>query len=283
VNPPAAPALHVVELAAGAEPPLVLLHGWGETHAAWRASVAALARARRAVAFDLRGHGDSGWPADGDYSLDATVADLSSVVERVGAPHVVLVGHSTGGMTALAFAARAASRVAGLALLDVDPLRFKDGLERLLPFAGPETAATLEELAVRLREAGDRRDPAVIAASLASRMRRGGDGLWRWRQDPRLRPRDGRRPHAPLAGAAVEEMLRAVARAGIASLVVRGAESRACTADAARRAVTLLGSGSRLEEIAGVGHDLPGEAAGAVARALDRFLARLGRAEPASR
>lgn len=61
-------------------PPVILLHAGGQTRHAWKNTAQGLARqGYRAVAADLRGHGDSGWSPDGAYSLARFVADLRVV------------------------------------------------------------------------------------------------------------------------------------------------------------------------------------------------------------
>lgn len=263
--------LHAEELLRGPEPALVLLHGYGDTLDMWREPVRRLSSRQRAIAFDMRGHGDSTWPADGDYSLSATARDLAAVVDAFGVRRPIVGGHSTGGMTALAYAAAHAGRAAGLLLLDIDPFTFKDGLERLLAWRGPETAPSLEDLARLLRAAGDRRPIEAIRAWLAPRTRRAGDGAWTWKQDPRLRPAQAVRPAAPPAESEVRELLE---RVRCPVLLLRGTESRACSrASLDRSQASLTHAPSRRAEIAAAGHDVLGEAPTAVAAEIDRFLA----------
>ena len=201
--------------------------------------------------------------------------DLRAVVAALGAERVVVAGHSTAGSTALAFAAGEPGRVAGLALLDVDPFRFKDGLERLLRFRGPESAASVEELVDALVAAGDSRSHAAIERSLADQLRRTSDGRWTWKQDPRLRPAADVAPARPRPDAEVVDTIR---RLEAPTLLLRGARSAACTEAGGRHFLDLVGAKlGRLEEIASAGHDLLGDAPAAVAAAIDRFLARSAR------
>ena len=63
-----------------ADPPAVLLHGGGQTRHSWGTTLGALAdKGWRAYAVDLRGHGDSEWAADGDYTLDAFAGDVLAI------------------------------------------------------------------------------------------------------------------------------------------------------------------------------------------------------------
>src|SRR5690242_13665097 len=74
--------------------PVLLLHGGGQTRHAWGGTRAALAAAGwRAIAVDLRGHGDSDWSPDGDYSPPVFAADVKALIEWAGG-HPALVGAS---------------------------------------------------------------------------------------------------------------------------------------------------------------------------------------------
>src|SRR4051812_11480724 len=72
-------------------PPVVFLHGGGQTRHAWGGSAAAVAEAGHlAISLDHRGHGDSAWHPGGDYSGDGFVADLRGVLRQIaGRPFLV--------------------------------------------------------------------------------------------------------------------------------------------------------------------------------------------------
>jgi pimeloyl-ACP methyl ester carboxylesterase len=89
----------------GSGPDLLLLHGANRTLCDWTPIVALLGDVH-CVAYDLRGHGRSDPPADGDYSFDAHLADLDAVVHAVGLERPIIIGHSLGGDIALMHAAR---------------------------------------------------------------------------------------------------------------------------------------------------------------------------------
>ena len=88
--------------------PIVLTHGITCAIRAWTHQIADLATDYRVIAFDHRGHGRSGVPRRGGYSLKHLASDLDSVLEATLAPHerAVLVGHSMGGITIAAWSAR---------------------------------------------------------------------------------------------------------------------------------------------------------------------------------
>ncbi len=84
----------------------------------WAAQLRHLRPRRRAVALDVRGHGRSAPPRDGDYRILSLAADLEAALCHLGLARVVLVGHSLGGVVSAAFAGAHPDRVAGLFLLD---------------------------------------------------------------------------------------------------------------------------------------------------------------------
>jgi pimeloyl-ACP methyl ester carboxylesterase len=88
-------------------PPLLLAHGWMCALRFWRLQVHDLMADHRVIAYDIRGHGDSGAPADGDWSLDTLADDLEAVFDAcVPGGGALLAGHSLGAMTIAAWAAR---------------------------------------------------------------------------------------------------------------------------------------------------------------------------------
>jgi pimeloyl-ACP methyl ester carboxylesterase len=98
--------------------PVVLVHSMAGTAAHWSGQLEHLRPGRRAVAFDLRGHGASDPPRNQEYSIAGMTEDIAAVVNGLGLSSFVLVGHSLGGGVALAYAGAHPSRVAGLLLLD---------------------------------------------------------------------------------------------------------------------------------------------------------------------
>ena len=98
--------------------PVIFVHSLAGNTSQWSAQLGHLRKSRRAIAIDLRGHGRSRPPADGDYSIEALVRDIETVVREIGVSEFVLVGHSMGGIVSLAYAHAHPGRVAGILLAD---------------------------------------------------------------------------------------------------------------------------------------------------------------------
>jgi pimeloyl-ACP methyl ester carboxylesterase len=99
--------LHVRTFGPDDAPTLVLAHGWTEELAFWSDVIRDLsARGLRLVAYDLRGHGDSGPATDGDYSLQRFGEDVEAILAACVAPggRATVAGHSLGAMSIAAWA-----------------------------------------------------------------------------------------------------------------------------------------------------------------------------------
>lgn len=111
----------------GHGPPLLLLHGYPQTHAMWHKVTPALARDFTVVAPDLRGYGDSGRPTSDPahyvYSKRATANDMVAVMERLGFTSFRLAGHDRGGRVAHRLTLDHPARVERVAVLDIIPTR----------------------------------------------------------------------------------------------------------------------------------------------------------------
>ena len=105
----------------GVGPPVVLLHGWPDSHQLWRHQVAALTDAGyRCIAPDLRGFGESDRPLDVDaYQLPNIVGDTLGLLDRLGVQRAHVIGHDWGAAVAWALAALAPERVDHLVALSV--------------------------------------------------------------------------------------------------------------------------------------------------------------------
>ena len=110
---------------AGNGPPLLLLHGYPETHAMWHKLAPRLASEYSVVCPDLRGYGDSskpkGLPDHSNYSKRAMAGDMVEAMEKLGFARFHVVGHDRGARVAHRLARDHGKRVMTLALLDISP------------------------------------------------------------------------------------------------------------------------------------------------------------------
>jgi haloacetate dehalogenase len=109
----------------GAGSPILLLHGFPETHVMWRGVAPRLARTYTVVCADLRGYGRSGCPASAPdhapYAKRAMARDMLIVMERLGFRRFSVAGHDRGGRVAYRMALDHPDRVDRVAVLDILP------------------------------------------------------------------------------------------------------------------------------------------------------------------
>ena len=109
----------------GHGPPLLLLHGFPQTHACWSGVAPTLARRHTVIAPDLRGYGASRAPAGGPhgegYSKREMAHEVVELMTRLGHGRFAVVGHDRGARVAYRMALDAPDRVARLAVLNIVP------------------------------------------------------------------------------------------------------------------------------------------------------------------
>ncbi len=109
----------------GSGPPVLLLHGFPQTHLMWREVAPRLAETFTVVCADLRGYGRSDCPPSAPdhapYSKRAMARDLVEVMEQLGFRHFAVAGHDRGGRVAYRMALDHPDRVRRLAALDIVP------------------------------------------------------------------------------------------------------------------------------------------------------------------
>src|SRR6202047_5197391 len=119
--------LHYVDWGNPGAPPLLLVHGGRDHCRNWDWVAAALRRDWHVLAPDLRGHGDSPWSPDGNYSTAAYVYDLAQLIHQQELAPVTIVAHSLGGMITLRYAGMITLRYAGI---------YPDHVRRLISIEG---------------------------------------------------------------------------------------------------------------------------------------------------
>jgi len=246
------------------DPPVILLHGGGQTRHAWRTSAELLAgHGWQTHAIDLRGHGDSEWSPDGDYTIDAFAADLRAVATAMDQPPIV-VGASLGGITSLIAHADTEppnSLLAGLVLVDVAPRIEAAGVERIGGFmtAHLDGFGSLDEVADVVAAYNPHRPRPTDLSGLAKNVRQRDDGRWYWHWDPafvtgRFGSADETRS-SMLNSTRLQDAARSLT---IPTLLVRGRMSDLLSVEGAQELLELVPH-ARLVDVAGAGHMVAGD------------------------
>lgn len=171
-------------------PLVVLLHGGGQTRHAWGNSGKILSSAGfHVVAMDLRGHGDSDWHPDGDYSIDSHKQDLISVLRTLGKP-ASLVGASLGGMISLSLAGDKENSkfCSSLVMVDIGLYPDPQGATRIVNWmkSSEKGFESIEEAAEAVAGYLPHRKRTRNVRGLKKNLRKKDDGRYYWHWDPRF-------------------------------------------------------------------------------------------------
>jgi pimeloyl-ACP methyl ester carboxylesterase len=251
-------------------PPVLFMHGGGQTRHAWGAAAAAVAaQGWKSITLDLRGHGDSDWAQNGDYSFTAFCADCVAVVDQLDRPPV-LVGASLGGMAAMLAEGTSDRTVScGLVLVDITPKTNSEGIKRITRFmqSGFGGFATLEDAAEAIAAYTPQRRRAVNPEGLKKVLRER-NGRWHWHWDPRVIGEE-RTEVVPDRLSGLVDV--ATSNIHVPTLLVRGALSDVVTQDGVDDLLARI-PGATVVDVAGAAHMIAGDRNDAFADAVLAFL-----------
>jgi len=260
-------------LAAGNEgaPTLLFLHGAALTAHTWDLVALSLSDSYRCIALDLRGHGDSEWSPEMDYSLEANVRDVEGFVEYLGPGKLVVIGLSLGGMTGLLYAGSHADRLDGIVIVDIGPQFNVDGARRIRQFSQQQHELdSVDAFIDQAMEFNPTRDPELLRSSLLHNLRKLPNDKWTWKYDRRHWERTDFNGMSNIATALSD----AVPRVTCPSLVVRGETSEVFSAENAEELASNLPH-ARWVEVPRAGHTVHGDNPGTFSSELRAFLTEI--------
>ena len=227
----------------------LLLHGGGQTRHSWRGTAARLAaHGWASIAVDARGHGDSHWVPDGDYSLGAFAADLCAIADTLDRAPVV-IGASLGGMTALVAQGERPGLARALVLVDIVPRVEAAGRERIRAFmaSAPNGFGSLEDAADAVHAYNPHRPRPRNLDGLRKNVRQHADGRWYWHWDPGFLSLGDE----PSRAVNTDRLYRAAANIKVPTLLVRGVRSDVVTPEGAAELLRLIPTATAVEVAAG--------------------------------
>lgn len=256
-------------------PPVVLFHGGGQTRHAWGTTLQVLSANWRAYSVDLRGHGESEWARDGDYSLDGFARDVVAISRSLSRTPAI-VGASLGGISSLtAIAETDPPPIAtALVLVDVAPRIESAGVDRIGQFMKGhlDGFASLEEVADAIGAYNPHRPRPSNLEGLKKNLRLRADGRWVWHWDPRfVSGRFGSPDETRSTLLDGTRLHRAAQALSIPTLLVRGRMSDLLSEEGAQELLELVPH-AKLADVAGAGHMVAGDRNDAFNGAVVEFL-----------
>ncbi|MBC6438107.1 MAG: alpha/beta hydrolase [Rhodobacteraceae bacterium] len=172
--------------------PLLCLPGLTRNMADFEPVLQRFAACARIIRMDFRGRGMSDWAPDpASYAISQEAADVLTLLDHLGLKKVAILGTSRGGLVAMALAAMARDRLAGVLFNDVGPVLMPEGLAAIMKHIGKTPPyRSLAEAAAALPEAyapAFRNVPLETWVDFAARLWREEGGHLHLRYDPKLR------------------------------------------------------------------------------------------------
>jgi esterase len=257
-------AIHFRKLGRRGAMPLVLVHGLSYFSYDWLGVAAALGHEREVVAMDQRGFGDSDWSPAKDYSVAAMGADIIAVLDALGWPRAVLVGHSMGGRSTTFVAAKHPERAAGLVLVDYTPENAAAGAKRVTEKVGnqPDVFPSIEAAMQYLGSADRKRAEAYLKRTDAGFVLK--RDLY-FRDQFRRALETGERPKLGV------DMWQLLAEVRCPMLSLRGERSDMYAPETMQK-MKAANPRMQVSVISGAGHDIAGDNPAALIAALAAFL-----------
>jgi len=256
--------LHYLEWGAEGKPPMILLHGVGQTAHTWDLFAAAMTPHFHIRALDQRGHGDSSWAPDKDYSRKAMVNDVLEFTRTLGMDRpfgpaqgrFFLVGMSMGGANSLSFTANYPDKVEALVVVDIGPRVEQKGVNNIRNFMTTyREFDSLDEAAEVIHNYNPRRPMEVIRKfTVVYNLKQIPNGKWTWKYDPYFSDSHRRMDVRQMQ----EELREEVRKIRCPALVVKGGESDVFSLEGARNLQEVI-PGSELALVPGAGHSVMGD------------------------
>jgi pimeloyl-ACP methyl ester carboxylesterase len=254
-------------------PTILFLHGSGQTRQSWGSALAeANKRGYRAISLDLRGHGDSDWSPDREYTLERFADDIREVISALGC-EPILVGASLGGIIGMMIAAAAPPRLQALVLVDITARIEMSGANEVIAFmdSAPHGFGSLEEAAEAVAAYLPHRPRPKNTEGLKRNLRlRNGRYHWHWDPAFMRMSRDASGNLKADQPNRLENLARAI---DIPTLLIRGSRSRIVSEAGAREFLEMVPH-AEFVDIAGAHHMVAGDANDAFNTAVFNFIDR---------
>lgn len=256
-------------------PPIIMLHGFGVSGHMFDEFADRMQDRYRLLALDQRGHGDSDWSEEGDYSRAAFVEDLEGFRTALGIETFILIGHSMGGLNSVAYTNKYPQHVRALVLVDVGPESAREGVDNIMRFTRGPDELEFEEFVEIAHRFNQRRTLENIRERMRHRLKPTDTGKWTWKFDRRFRQPDSGLRIGNDGNSDSWALFRGVR---VPTLLIRGAESDVLPQGVAERAATEMPK-ARLVVVPGAGHSVPGDNPDSFTESVREFLGELERGE----
>ena len=246
---------HYLEWGDRASPTIVLLHGGHQSAHSWDLVSLHLAQNYHVLALDQRGHGDSEWARDVEYSNHTMSLDAMAFLDAMGLEKPILIGHSMGGRNSMLLTKQNPARLRALVIVDVGPELSDRGRQAIMGFVQEnQEFEDLEHFVANVRKYDPYRSREHIERTVKYNMLQRADGKFVSKCDSNPRRLGIVRGGGPLDNITLED----AGSFHLPVLLVRGENSNILAPDAADRFAASLPQG-RLVTVPNCGHNVHGQ------------------------
>lgn len=264
--------IHFLEWGDPEAPPLLLIHGGNQSAHSWDLVSLHWADRYHIFAYDQRGHGDSEWARDADYSVPTLTQDALAFIRQLGLERPIIISHSLGGLVTLTLTLQQPSLPRALVIVDTGPEIARQGAQTVRNFMVANAEFdSVEAFVDRVRAYDPFRPREHIERTARYNLLRRADGQYVAKSD-RLLHDAAYLQRVPIGEHTLT--LEAVRAISCPVLVVRGEQSPVLEADAAERFVAALTRG-RLVTVPTCGHNVHTQNTPGFLEAAEPFLAAL--------
>ena len=258
------------------DPMVIMLHGGGQTRHSWKGSAFKIADLGfHVITYDLRGHGESFWDPNGDYTFNSHKDDLIEIIEQNN-KKANLVGASLGGMISLSLAGHEQDKdhCASLSMVDIGIRPNDKGSERIIGFmrSGLNGFSTVEEAADAVSSYLPNRKRPKDTSGLEKNLRLGEDKRYYWHWDPLfLADKGGQIKERKEREERLKQLEHSAERVTAPALLVQGALSDILTDEEKERFIETIPH-SKFTKIDDATHMVVGDKNDIFAEAIVKFL-----------
>mgnify|MGYP001218297980 FL=1 len=243
--------LHFLEWGNPANRSLVLLHGFAQSAHSFDFISLSLADRFHVLALDFRGHGESDWSDNEDYTRESMQKDLEDFVIKTNAAPIIIIGLSLGGTIGYKYTAANQKLVRGLVIIDVAPRLQESGVKRVRNFVeNKDYFDSIEEMVTAGQAFRPNRTKDQLVASVMRNAKQHANGRWSWKYDPVLKRQNSRYERTEKDR---KQLWRSLESITCPTLFVRGAESDVVSAETATELVSRMQKANEVT-INGAGH-----------------------------
>ena len=264
---------HYLEWGNPNNPVLFLLHGFAQQAHSWDFVALSFADRYRVIALDQRGHGDSKWAPDGDYSHEIQQEDIGAIVDKLSLDKFILMGLSMGGRNAFTYAANNPGKLKALVIVDSGPENLEKGSENIRNFVEQDDELdSVDDFVARVIKYNPRRDSVQIRGSIINNLKQLPNGKRTWKYDKALRSPGGRNRIMPPEF--IDRMWCYLESLQCPTLVVKGDRSDVFSGDVANEMHYRI-PGSALAVVENAGHLVTGDNPSGFEKAVTNFIKKL--------